>query len=58
MSPGSYFCWSYNYKAKTVNYFKTYFTLLSKIAKFDSDLLKAYEDKAPQSREASPYKRL
>ena len=44
MSPGSYFCWSYNCKAKTVNYFKTYITFFSKIAKFDSDLLKAYED--------------
>ena len=27
-----------------MNYFKTYFALFSKIAKFDSDLLKAYED--------------
>ena len=44
MSPGSYFSWSYNCKAKTVNYFKTSITFFSKIAKFDSDLLKAYED--------------
>ena len=44
MSPGSYFCWSYNCKAKTVNSFKTYFPLFSKTAKLDSDLLKAYEE--------------